>query len=54
MGGQLGDTPTGIASKSTPERARVAQVVGGHGGVGGADDDDDDGLQARLDSLRKD
>ncbi|KAF8425190.1 Snf7-domain-containing protein [Tirmania nivea] len=53
LGMALGDTPTGIASKSAPESARVAQAVGGHGGAGGADDDDGD-LQARLDSLRKD
>jgi len=53
LGMALGDAPTGIATKSTPERTRVAQVVGGNGGGGGIGDDGDD-LQARLDSLRKD
>ncbi|KAM0281847.1 hypothetical protein ACHAQH_003336 [Verticillium albo-atrum] len=51
----LGETPTGVQSNAVPEQ-RVAQAIGGEGGMGGgggggggADDD----LQARLDSLRR-
>ncbi|KAG7138127.1 Vacuolar protein sorting-associated protein 2 1 like [Verticillium longisporum] len=46
----LGETPTGVQSSAVPEQ-RVAQAIGGEGGMGGGGADDD--LQARLDSLRR-
>ncbi|KAF7868871.1 uncharacterized protein EAF02_009607 [Botrytis sinoallii] len=48
----MGETPQGLQSQTVAE-GRVAQAVGGGGGVGAADPGDDD-LQARLDSLRRD
>ncbi|KAK4140526.1 Snf7-domain-containing protein [Dichotomopilus funicola] len=47
----LGETPSGLQSNAVAE-TKIAQAVGGGGGVGGADPGDDD-LQARLDSLRR-
>lgn len=44
----LQNAPEGI--QTAQANTKVAQAVGGDGGVGGDDDDD---LQARLDNLRK-
>ena len=52
---QLGETPTGLQTAAVPE-GRVAQAIGGPAGSGGGGaggSGGDDGLQARLDSLRR-
>ncbi|KAL2760883.1 hypothetical protein ACRALDRAFT_1078577 [Sodiomyces alcalophilus JCM 7366] len=47
----LGDTPVGLQSNAVQEQ-KVAQAIGGDGGMGGSSGADDE-LQARLDSLRR-
>ncbi|KAH6693718.1 Snf7-domain-containing protein [Plectosphaerella plurivora] len=48
----LGETPSAVQSAAVEEK-RVAQAIGGEGGMGGGGGGADDDLQARLDSLRR-